>query len=258
MSRGLDSCNHEFVYRVLRPDESPYNKIVCKDARSTRAISEHVEDGLQNPSRFISTSASLCKALKWIDKSYSHTPSKYSSPDRRNTIVKIDIKLIKQNYPTLANSAYNFTDSRVRSIFLNNDVQHGYARGYQEVVFDTSIPLEAISDIYVVGKGWIGSGQAPAPAVLISPVNTSLIAANTPNNVIPSIPPVPFKPTPSTQSQSTACSIQVDAIRGDTGRAGVKRKLTFEETEPPLKYACTGVQVGAMLLKLFIHKLLLT
>ena len=211
MTRGLDSCSHEFVYRVLRPDESPHNKIVCKDAKSERAISEHVEDGLQNPSRFISTSASLCKAERWIDKSYRRVPSKYSKLDRRNTIVKIDMKLIKQNYPTLANSAYDLTDPKVRSMFLKSDTQRGYARGYQEVVFDTSIPLEAISDIYVVGKGWIG--KSPGPAVS------------------------PVKLTPSTQSQSTATgSTQVGATTGDSGRAGVKRKLTCGEAEPPLKF----------------------
>ena len=249
MSRGLDSYRHGYVFRTLRPDECPYSDIVCKDRNSKRNICEHVEDGLKYPSRFISTSASFYKAQRWIGTSNGQVPPRYSHLKRRDTIVKIDVTQLKRNYPRIANSAYDFTDCEVRDNFLSNDVQNGYARGYEEVVFEYSIPSELVSDIYVVGRGWVEKMQATSIPELVIHSSTMVttgithLAVNTPINTSPP----PSELTLSTHSQSATCntvsSIQVDTIKRVNGTARFKRKLTYEDVEPPLKYTCRESQV---------------
>ena len=152
---GLDKYKGEFVYRLLRPDESPYKDIVSKDPRANRKISQHVKEGLKIPTQFISTTASFQAAVDWIGTSHACRPSEYSHLERRNTIVKISVKYIRDRYPAVADSAYNFTDDDFRCKHLVG-VQNGYASRYQEVDFERTIPKEAITDVHVVGKGWIG------------------------------------------------------------------------------------------------------
>ena len=175
MSRGLDTFTGEFVYRTLRPDEDPTKDIACMNSGSRRGVDEHVEDGLTYSSRFISTSASFSKAEKWIHTARRHSPARYSERGVRNTIVKISVKILKDEYPNTANSAYNFTDRLVRAKFLPESDQRGFARGYEEVVFISSIPKEAITDVYVVGRGWIGTSP-PIEQITNTPPLSLLIA----------------------------------------------------------------------------------
>ena len=238
MSRGLDSCNYIHLYRTLRPDESPHRDIVCKDRRSNRSVGEHVEDGLKYPSRFISATASFERAERWRDTSFTYRGPEYSHQSRRTTIIEIDLKLLKQKYPEVANSAYDFTHPRVRSNFLTNELQMDYARAYREVVFDTRIPLEAISRIHEEGKGWVErvpkEQQAPVSAPELSNPPT---AAPTPLVVNNNTPLPIFEPTPDTHTQSITSSIT------NEGAARLKRKLTNTTTEPPQKYICAEAQV---------------
>ena len=156
MSRGLDNFDGEFVYRLLRPDESPYKDIVCKDPSASLKICQHVQEGLKIPSQFISTTASFEAARDWIETSHRRRPFQYSSLKCRDTIIKISVDYIKDNHPEIANSAYDFTDEDVRSSHLRG-LPLGYAIRYQEIDFEGTIPKEAIADIFVVYRGWIGT-----------------------------------------------------------------------------------------------------
>ena len=266
MSRGLDTFTGEFVYRTLRPDEDPTKDIACMNSGSRRGVDEHVEDGLTYSSRFISTSASFSKAEKWIHTARRHSPARYSERGVRNTIVKISVKILKDEYPNTANSAYNFTDRLVRAKFLPESDQRGFARGYEEVVFISSIPKEAITDVYVVGRGWIGTSPpieqitntpSPVPSnstgaatAANSSVNSTLSAST--NSPIKSLPSVPLQPitiqslvtippdsTVSSISGSTDDSLTTSVVIQSADlvgpKTGVKRKTSSEEPEPPLK-----------------------
>ena len=174
--QGLHNLKEDFLYRALRTDEDPYRNIECKDRRSNRTVDEHVKDGLKFPSMYISTTASFYLAQKWINTS-QHFCSQYN---RSTTIVKIDVKHLKSRYmyDSLVRSAYNFTEEAVRDAFLTG-YSKSYAETYQEVVFEGLIPVSAICDIYVEGKGWIGTEPTP------------ISISTLPSNPIPSIPTLP-------------------------------------------------------------------
>ena len=278
MSRGLDKYKGEFVYRLLRPNEDPYNDIVCKNPNCNHDISQHVGEGLKIPTQFISTTASFQAAMDWIDTSHSCRPSQYSDLERRNTIIKISVKYIKDRRPALADSAYNFTDGEVRSQYLVG-IQMGYARRYEEIDFGRTIPKEAITDIYVVGKGWIGTNPpvkqtVNTPAPIATPTNNSVISP-----LSTSTPILSTRLPPSlqliTQSLSTTPSSIVSnisltndsSITSQLGapanltvakapstfpiaaqeERGVKRRLSSEDPVIPSKFRCY-VQVLLMLL----------
>ena len=197
--RGLQNLGTDYLYRALRTDEDPYKDIVSTAPNSKRCISEHVEDGLQFPSKYISTSASLPLAHRWRDTSYEKSLKKYK---RGTTIVKIDISYIKREHSNLYNSAYNFTNRQNRDHYLNWPSSK-YARAYKEVVFDRTIPSQAISDIYIEGKGWVGT-QRPqntptrisAPTSSTRPESSMEILKTTPLPVPPSVYPISVATTP--------------------------------------------------------------
>ena len=153
MSQGLDDFNARYVYRVLRPDEDPYEDIACKAPHSRRTVSEHIETGLREPSKFISTTSSYETASKWLQTSDSITTMKYRN--RRTTIVRIDLNIIKQYYPNIADSAVDLTCPYNRNIFLHNEKQKSFAAAYKEVLFPHSIPSEAVSVEYIKGQGFV-------------------------------------------------------------------------------------------------------
>ena len=284
--QGLHNFTGEFVYRLLRPDEDPYKDIVCKDPNSNHSISQHVKEGLRVPTRFISTSASFSAAKDWISTSHASRPSEYSHLERRNTIVKISVEYIKNRYPAVAQSAYNFTDESVRCKYLGG-VQLGYARRYEEIDFEKTIPKEAITNIYVVGKEWIGTvkptaiPRAPAITTPAKPVTNSAISpltrsastpiaspplvqsrqslsettCNTVSNVIDlpvtnnsqSITPItPLLHASAYLSGASTLSTFLYTNEVVKGGTGVKRKLSYETPKTPLKYKC-NVQVNLML-----------
>ena len=270
MSRGLDKYTGEFVYRLLRTDEDPYKDIVCKDPNSNHKISHHVQEGLKIPTQFISTTASFRAARDWISTSHIRRPSQYSDLERRNTIIQISVKYIKDKNPGLANSAYNFTNEEVRSKYLVG-MQLGYARRYEEIDFEGTIPKDAITNIFVIGKGWIGTNPpvkqtVSTPAPIATPTNNSVISPLSTSTPILSTR-LPPSLQLNTQSLSTTPSSIVSKINYDSsitsqlsapgnstgtkllstflasaqmvrGARGVKRRLTEGDPVTPLKYKC--------------------
>ena len=212
--KGLLNLGSDYVYRALRTDEDPYKNIVSTAPNSKRCIDEHVKDGLKFPSRYISTSVSFELADKWRTTSYKKNLMKYK---RGTTIVKIDINYIKRNHLLTYNSAYDFTKRENRNLYLDGR-SSGYARGYREVVFDRSIPFQAISNIYIQGKGWVGT-QRPLPTPVSAPTTSTIPASSIPNlnhNPTPvststisasSIPNLNHNPTPVSTSTIPASSI---------------------------------------------------
>ena len=146
MSLGLDNLNSRFVYRVLRPDEDPYDNLTCKDSYSMRSIAQHVESGLRIPSQYISTTCSFEMAKEWLETADEKTSWIYGN--KRTTIVKIDIYRIKSEYPQIANSAVDLTNFRNLDYFLENAAQKRFANAYQEVVFSCYIPNTTVSVVY--------------------------------------------------------------------------------------------------------------
>ena len=168
---GLHNLRENFIYRALRTDEDPYKDIECKDAKSNRTVDEHVFTGLRIPSKYISTTASFDSAQKWFGT------SAYKSNYRRGTtIVKIDVSYLRINYPSIVSSAYNFTDESVIDAFLTGESKR-YVRTYKEIVFEKCIPVKAVCDIHVEGKGWIGT--AP-PQSVPTPISTPTLSTSTP------------------------------------------------------------------------------
>ena len=87
-------------------------------------------------------------------------------------IVRIDVDLIKSEYPELSDSAYDLTNDRNRNHFLCSIKQRKFSAAYNEVVFKDIIPLEAVSLEYVRGIGTVRSTQARAPSsTTIKPVS---------------------------------------------------------------------------------------
>ena len=146
--KGLHNLKEDFLYRALRTDEDPDKRIICKDPNSNRTIDQHVKDGLTYPSKYISTTASFDLAERWI-----RTSAYKSSYKCGTTIVKIDVNILKSNFPHLVNSAYNFTEEDVIDAFLTGESKR-FARRYDEVVFENYIPLSTICNVHVEGKGW--------------------------------------------------------------------------------------------------------
>ena len=194
--KGLLNLGSDYVYRALRTDEDPYKNIVSTAPNSKRCIDEHVKDGLKFPSRYISTSVSFELADKWRTTSYKKNLMKYK---RGTTIVKIDINYIKRNHLHTYNSAYDFTKRENRNLYLDGR-SSGYARGYREVVFDRSIPFQAISNIYIQGKGWVGTQRPLNMPTPVSAPSTSTTSAS-------SIPNLNHNPTPVSTSTTSASSI---------------------------------------------------
>ena len=165
MSQGLDDFNARYVYRVLRPDEDPNEDIACQAPQSRRTVSEHIETGLKTPSSFISTTSSIETALKWLRTSDDITSRKYGN--KRTTIVRIDLNKIKQQYPSVANSAIDLTSRYNREVLLQNEKQKSFAAAYREVLFVNRIPSEAVSTEYITGQGFVRN-ESNTPATFIS------------------------------------------------------------------------------------------
>ena len=126
--------------------------------------------GLKDPSRFISTTSSRERALKWLETANENSSWRYNNS--REMIVRIDVDLIKSEYPELSDSAYDLTNDRNRNHFLSSIKQRKFSAAYNEVVFKDIIPHEAVSLEYVRGIGTVRSTQARAPSsTTIKPVS---------------------------------------------------------------------------------------
>ena len=146
MSLGLDNLYSRYVYRVLRPDEDPYENLTCKDFNSIRSIAQHVETGLTIPSQYISTTSSFETAKEWLKTANEKTSWIYGN--KRTTIVQIDTYKIKSEYPQIANSAVDLTNYENLNYFLYNAAARRFAYTYKEVVFTYCIPSTAVSVVY--------------------------------------------------------------------------------------------------------------
>jgi hypothetical protein len=136
---GLDE-----LYRVCRDDENinPLIDIVCKANRNdedswiNRTVEQHINNGSQNSSRFISTTISRDVALKWAYYTMEHPYNIEERPIPRR-IIKIFISRIPQD---TASQMINLTVEEVRNCFLGGATQKCRVKASQEVLFQYRIP----------------------------------------------------------------------------------------------------------------------
>ena len=148
--------------------------LTCCAPRSRRTVDEHVATGLKDPSRFISTTSSRERALKWLETANENSSWRYNN--KREIIVRIDVDLIKSKYPELADSAYDLTNDRNRNHFLKTIKQIKFSAAYSEVVFKDMIPREAVSLEYVRGIGTVRNTTAqPQSFSTVTPKNPHTI-----------------------------------------------------------------------------------
>ena len=184
MSRGLDCFHSNYVYRVLRPNEDPSSDLTCCAPRSVRTISQHVATGLKDPSRYISTTSSRDKALKWIETANKKSSWRYGN--KRKIIVRIDVDYLKTNYPEIADSAFDLTNDLNRNTFLQTDKERKFSCAYNEVVFLDRIPSEAVSIEYIHGKGFVNNAGNLSQTRTTNPMKYNNLSASTPNSLNPS------------------------------------------------------------------------
>ena len=156
MSRGLDNFHSQYLYRVLRPNESPNQDLVCCDPSSPRTIDEHVETGLTQPSRFISTTSDSNAAFRWLDKANEMCIFQ----NLRSVIVYIDVELLKSEYYRIAAAAYDLSNSANRDAFLKSDKQKKFSESYHEVIFIDRIPSDVVSILYADRKGFVANNAS--------------------------------------------------------------------------------------------------
>ena len=183
MSMGLDSFYPSYVYRVLRPNEDPNSDLTCCAPLSSRDISQHVATGLKDPSRYISTTSSRDKAVKWMETANEKSSWRYGN--KRKIIVRIDVNYLKANYPEIANSAYDLTNELNRKIFLKTNKERNFSCAYNEVVFKDRIPCEAVSVEDINGKGFVNPGDLSRIRTTI-PIQHNTLSVSTPNSLNPS------------------------------------------------------------------------
>ena len=157
MSRGLDNFHSQYLYRVLRPNESPNKDLVCCDPSSPRTIDEHVETGLTQPSRFISTTSDSNAAHRWLDKANEMCIFRHFNI--RTVIVKIDVQLLKSRYSQIAAAAYDLSNSLNRNAFLKTEKQNKFSESYHEVVFMDRIPSDVFSIFSILGNEFITNNK---------------------------------------------------------------------------------------------------
>ncbi|CAB3989863.1 Hypothetical predicted protein [Paramuricea clavata] len=145
MSSTSDYCGMwglDELYRVCRDDENINPDIVCKanpnDQDSwNRTVEQHINNGSQNSSRFISTTISRDVALKWAYYTMEN-PSNIEERLTPRRIIKIFISRIPQD---TASQMINLTVEEVRNYFLGGATQICRAKSSQEVLFQKYIPF---------------------------------------------------------------------------------------------------------------------
>ena len=188
MSRGLDNFHSQYLYRVLRPNESPNQEIVCCDPSSPRTIDEHVETGLTQPSRFISTTSDSNAAHRWLITANKKSFLQYRN--FRTVIVKIDVQLLKSRYSQIAAAAYDLSNSLNRNAFLKTEKQNKFSESYHEVVFMDRIPSDVFSTYSMSNNESdkeSNSQISSASGFSAVPINLQQIEANKVNKPTPAI-----------------------------------------------------------------------
>ena len=140
MEGWTDTCQHPYLYRLLRPDENPSdNGIVAKSPGANVSVQIHVETGSRGigGSAYISTSASM-EAVKEFA---SHT---YTRPKRIAAI----------NTATLqAAGTARFLDLTVhenRVSFLDSGTAYNFANKFAEVLVSGQIPRHCIIRVFQI------------------------------------------------------------------------------------------------------------
>lgn len=132
----------DYVYRLLRLNESYKRGLFPKDINSPRTVKEHVESGSSLKSKFIS----CCKTINGIEKIAKHA----YPPEASRTVVRINV--------TKLNSYEN-----VEMIYLTNPTTRQkhlhaspkackFAAMYEEVILEpkTHVPADCVEKIGTV------------------------------------------------------------------------------------------------------------
>lgn len=134
----------EYVYRLLRFDESYERGLFPKNINSTRSVKEHVESG--GSKGFGSKFISCCKTKNGI---YRMAEFAFKSNIYRRKVVRINVtKLNSENVNVI-----DLTDLSVRHKFLSaSQPACSYADMYEEVILEpkTHIPADCVERIGVV------------------------------------------------------------------------------------------------------------
>lgn len=139
MSYGTD---HEYLYRVLRPEENPDKGLKASDRFSDTSIEDHVAYGTKITSKYISTCASKTTAKRFAQLGLDH-----GDPSPK-TIVKLDVAEL-EDIPTV--KIIDLTKSSVRRKHLgSNERAHRFAMAWEEVLIKGKVPKYCIVKEYQI------------------------------------------------------------------------------------------------------------
>jgi hypothetical protein len=119
----------------LKATENTNEGLRAKAPDAEVSVADHIAQGSDNPSQFISTSATYAAAKKFAKKGWNQP----------KTIVKIDVKKLKEENPEIV--IINLTDRGV----LNDHVDkkefktRGCAINYHEILLIGYVPSSCIS-----------------------------------------------------------------------------------------------------------------
>lgn len=136
-----ENKNDEYVYRVLRSDESYTAGIYPKDANSNLSIEDHVLNGTYGTkSRFVS----CCKTIDDVNELARRT----RFDNKKREVVKINISKLDPKEATVI----DLTDKNTRDQHLHDPKALCFAQMYGEVILKPKIciPSECIEKIGVV------------------------------------------------------------------------------------------------------------
>ncbi len=118
-----------YVFRVIRPDESVKLGLFAKNPSATYTIEGHVLNGSRTDfkSQFISTTKDLKVAKIWGNKT-------------GNQIVKIDMKYIK-------GKVYDLSTKQGQKIYLKGNTAKNFANKSKEVLIEGSVPAKGVKSV---------------------------------------------------------------------------------------------------------------
>lgn len=132
-----ENKNDEYVYRVLRFDESYTEGIYPKDINSKVGLEEHVLHGsFSTESRFVS----CCKTIDGVHEIAIHT----NYENFKRDVVEINISKLPKEVTVI-----DLTDNNTRDQHLQHPTALLYAQMYEEVILEPKIciPSECIEKI---------------------------------------------------------------------------------------------------------------
>lgn len=133
-----ENKNDEYVYRVLRFNESYTEDIHPKDVNSNLSIEDHVLNGTSGTkSRFVS----CCKTIDGVNELARNT----SFENKKRDVVKINLRKLDPKEVTVI----DLTDKNTRDQHLDHPKALCFAQMYEEVILEPKIciPNECIEKI---------------------------------------------------------------------------------------------------------------